>query len=437
MNVLACSDEGLTMRDADAATQRYAGGAPLGALDGVPFLVKDEFDVQGLPTRLGAMWKPDVPAACDCTVVARLRQAGAVFLGKTVLTELGMSPIGGNIQYAMPHNAHSSTHAPGGSSTGSAVGVALGLGPFATGGDGGGSIRIPSALNGIFGLKPTFGRVSRAGDQFLGSVAHAGPLGCSVADLATFLDVVASASDPADALTDWAPPPPAGGFGSMLGAGVRGVRIGVPGDEWADASDDVARAGQEALKALQREGAVLVPLHLPLARHAARIGYLIIAPESLATNRSDWMDRRQQLGDDLRLTFAVVSGFTALEQLDGQRLRAGLRRELAEALRTVDVIALPTTAVTAPRYTEQDARTSFSDPMAIDGLCRFAFLGNLTGVPAGTAPVGMDAAGLPIGLQIVGDAWDEAAVLAVLAHLERTEIASVRRPPDAIDLLHV
>jgi aspartyl-tRNA(Asn)/glutamyl-tRNA(Gln) amidotransferase subunit A len=405
-------------------------------LDGVPFLVKDEFDVEGLPTRLGSACTPDVPAKCDSTVVARLRRAGAVLLGKTVLTELGMSPIGHNTLYAMPHNPHHTSHAAGGSSTGSAVGVALGLSPLAAGGDGGGSIRIPSALNGIFGIKPTFGRVSRAGDLFCGSVAHAGPLACSTDDLAIFLDAVASEPDPEDVLTNWAPPPPAGGFGALLGAGVRGVRIGVPDDEWRDASETVARAGQDALRALAREGAVLVPLALPLARHATRIGYLVIAPESLATNRKDWVERREVFCDDLRLTFAVVSGFTALEQLDAQRLRSGLRRELADALRTVDVIALPTTAETAPRYTEQDARTSFADPTAIDGLCRFAFLANLTGVPAATAPIGMDGAGLPIGLQIVGDAWDEAMVLAVLAHLERTEIASVRRPRDAIDLLH-
>ena len=99
------------------------------------------------------------------------------------------------------------------------------------------------------------------------------------------------------------------------------------------------------------------------------------------------------------------------------------------------MIALPSTAITAPRYTEEDAKTSFSDPAALEGMCRFMFLGNLTGLPAGTAPIGLDPGGLPIGLQIVGDAWDEAAVLGVLAHLERSEIARVPRPVGAIDLL--
>lgn len=435
MNILAAEDAERTLADADAATARYRAGEARGPLDGVPFLVKDEFDVAGLPTRLGARAEPDTHAARDSTVVQRLRHAGAVFVGKTVLTEWGMSPIGANRGQPMPRNAHDPSRAPGGSSTGAAVGVALGLAPLSAGGDGGGSIRIPASLNGVFGIKPTFGRVSRAGDGFKGSVAHAGPIAASTLDLARFLDAVASDVDPEDRLTIWAPPPPKGGFGALLGLGVVGLRIGVDEDEWRDASAEVARAGRAALAALEREGAVLVPVTLPIAHHAAKIGYLTIGPESLAAHRGDWLDRRELINDDTRLSFAVLEGFSALEQLDAQRLRAGLRLELARALGDVDVLALPTTAITAPPLSERDARDGFSDPTALDGLCRFAFLGNLTGLPAATAPVGMDSTGLPIGLQIIGDAWDEAGVLAVLAHLERVGIAAVTRPSGAIDLL--
>lgn len=434
MNILTGMDEARARREAQAAAARYASGAPLSALDGVPLLVKDEFDVAGLPTRLGSLCDKDVICDRDSTVVARLRDAGAVFVGKTVLTEWGMSPIGNNTNYAMPRNAHSATRAPGGSSTGSGVGVALGIAPIAAGGDGGGSIRTPASLNGIFGLKPTFGRVSRAGDGFKGSVAHAGPLGSSAACLAAFLDIVASDPDPEDALTSWAPPPPAGGFRSRMGAGVRGLRIGVPESEWRDASDEVARAGRAALRALERDGAVLVPVEIPLAPYAAPIGYCVIGPESLAAHRREWTEQRELLRDDLRVTFAVLSGLTALEQIDAQRLRAGLRRQTAEVLRSVDVIAMPTTAITAPRCTEEQARESFSDSASMDGLCRFAFLANLTGLPAGTAPVGADKEGLPIGLQIIGDAWDEAAVLGVMDHLERASVAVVRRPSGAVEL---
>jgi Asp-tRNA(Asn)/Glu-tRNA(Gln) amidotransferase A subunit family amidase len=435
MNVAVARDSEATLREADAAAARFAGPHAIGPLDGVPFLVKDEYDVRGLATTLGSRCAPATPAAKDATAVARLRRSGAVFLAKTVLTEWGMSPIGGNVNQGMPHNAHHGERAPGGSSTGSAVGVAMGLAPFATAGDGGGSIRIPAALNGVFGIKPTFGRVSRAGDGFKGSVAHCGPIACSTTDLALFLNAVAVEHDADDELTAWAPRPPAGGFGCMLGAGVRGLRIGVDQDEWHDASDPVARACRDALRALESEGAILVEVRMPLARHAARIGYLTIGPESLTAHRREWLEQRELITEDVRLLFAILSGMTALEQLDAQRLRAGLRREIRNVLRGVDVLAMPTTAITAPRYTESDAKASFADPTALDGLCRYAFLANLTGLPAGTAPVGTDAEGLPIGLQIVGDAWDEAAILGVLGHLERSEIARVPRPSGAIDLL--
>ena len=434
MNVLTSTDRARTLREADASTARWAGGAPIGPFDGVPFLVKDEYDVEGLPTTLGSRCEPETAAARDATAVDRLRRGGAVFLGKTVLTEWGMSPIGANAGCDMPHNAHHPERAPGGSSTGSAVGVALGLCPVATAGDGGGSIRIPASLNGVFGIKPTFGRVSRAGDGFKGSVAHSGPIGASTEDLVSFLDLVSSEVDPRDALTSWAPPPPPGGFGARVGAGVRGLRIGIDDEEWRDASEPVAARCREALRGLEREGATLVRVSMPLAHHAARIGYLTIGPESLAAHRREWLERRELIGDDVRLVFAVLAGFTALEQLDAQRLRAGLRDETARVLRECDVIALPTTAITAPRYDEDDARAAFSDPAALDGLCRYAFLGNLTGLPAATAPVGADGEGLPIGLQILGDAWDEPTVLGVLAHLERAGIARAVRPRGAVDL---
>jgi aspartyl-tRNA(Asn)/glutamyl-tRNA(Gln) amidotransferase subunit A len=126
---------------------------------------------------------------------------------------------------------------------------------------------------------------------------------------------------------------------------------------------------------------------------------------------------------------------TALEHLDAQRLRQRLREQVADALRRVDLLALPTLAISAPQYTEADARTSFSDSAALDGVCRFAFLANVTGLPAATAPVGWDPDGLPIGLQLIGDAWDEAGVLGALAHIERAEIAALRRPDGAFDLV--
>lgn len=435
MNVLAAGDPARARAEAAAATARYAAGTPLGPLDGIPVLIKDELDVAGLPTRHGSRCTPETPKERDAAVVARLRAAGAVILGKTVMTEWGMSPMGNNANVPMPRNPHHPERAAGGSSTGSAVAVALGVAPLAVGTDGGGSIRTPASLCGVFGIKPTYGRVSRAGTLSGGSVTHIGPIGATPAELAALLDAIAAAPDEADPTTAWAPQPPPGGFGESLGAGVRGLRIGVDEAEWRDASADVAAACQDALRALEREGAQLVGVTIPLARHAAPIGYLTIVPEVLAEHREDWLERRALLADDLRITLAVGEGITAAEHLDAQRLRARLREQTAAALRDVDVLALPTVAGGAPRLTDADAAGHFSDAAAIDALCRFAFLGNLTGLPAGTAPIGADREGVPVGLQFMGDAWDEPTVLSVLAHLARTGVAAPLRAKGAVDLL--
>ncbi|MFO0547119.1 MAG: amidase [Polyangiaceae bacterium] len=436
LNILQASDLERTRREARASAERIAAGRPLGPLDGVPFLVKDELDVAGLPRLLGSRCESSEPRPTDATVVARLSAAGAVFVGKTVMTEWGMSPLGQNARFSMPHNAHHEERLPGGSSSGSGVGVALGVVPLAIGVDGGGSVRIPAALNGVFGIKPTFARISNAGAGLAGSVGHIGPLGASVADLAIFLDAVASAPDPRDPFTSLAPPPPRGGFGARLAAGVRGLTIGVIPSEWADAAEDVAAAGKSALAALERAGAKLVDVSLPLAAVAAPIGYLTIGCESFASHVDHWRERRQRMGDDLRLSYAVLSGISAADFLDAQRLRAALRLELAEVLRTVDVLGLPTTQTTAPHLSRVERGQALADPTAIDAMCRFNFLGNLTGAPAVTAPVGVDRDGLPIGLQILGDAWDEHVVLGVAAHLERIGVAEVRRPRiTSLDLL--
>jgi aspartyl-tRNA(Asn)/glutamyl-tRNA(Gln) amidotransferase subunit A len=152
---------------------------------------------------------------------------------------------------------------------------------------------------------------------------------------------------------------------------------------------------------------------------------------NLATVRRDHFD---ELGLDLQLLLANLETFPPDGYLDAQRLRAELRREVAALLASVDVLALPTTATTAPAIADADLTEGFVDPVALDAACRYAFIGNLSGCPAGTAPVGLDESGLPIGLQIIGDAWDEAAVLQVLGHLERIGAARVERPRAGIDL---
>lgn len=412
--------------DADASTERWRAGKTLGPLDGVPIAVKEELALRGLPTRGGTDLSDAPIEKDDATCVARLRAAGAIVLGHTPMTEYGMTPLGFNPKRVMPRNPHAPDRVAGGSSTGSAVAVATGLVPLALGGDGGGSIRIPSSLCGVFGIKATWGRVSRAGDVFGGTVAHVGPLASSTLDLARSLEIAAG-HDPADTQTWLAPHREPGSFVRALSRGVKGLRIGVVESEWADASPAVARAGRDALRVLEKEGAVLVELRLELAKWAAPAGYLAIGMESRASHRQ-LLAEGAPFTRDLSISYAVLGQMTGVEYLTAQRLRSGLRSEVARAFADVDLLALPSAATVAPQVTDEEFEGGFLDSRALDGLCRFMFLGNLTGLPALSAPVGLDEARMPIGLQLVGDAWDEATVLAASAHLERVGAARVEKP---------
>lgn len=419
--------EETALAEAEASEQRWRAGRPLGAFDGVPWAVKEQTAVRGLARRAGTAFLDPTPQPDDATAVARVRAAGAITLGMTPMTEFGMTPSGASSKRVMPRNPHATGHLAGGSSTGSGVAIATGLVPFTLGGDGGGSIRIPAALNGVFGIKPTWGRVSRSGDVSGGSVAHLGPLACSTVDLAHALELM-SGADPADPQTFAAPRREAGSFVAALSRGVRGLVVGVPESEWADASEAVQRAGRAALDALEKDGATIVPVRLELVKHAAAIGFITIAAEARALLREAWRDHADEMGDDLQVSFASLDAFDALEYLDICRLRNGLRREMARTFRAIDLLALPSTVTTAPKVSDTDMRTGFVDTKVLDGLCRFMFLGNVTGLPALSAPVGCDALGLPVGLQLLGDAWDEATVLAASAHLERVGAATARRP---------
>jgi Asp-tRNA(Asn)/Glu-tRNA(Gln) amidotransferase A subunit family amidase len=429
-------DDERALAAARESAARLRRGDARGPLEGVPIAIKEEVDVAGLPTRLGTSWLPSTPAAMDSLAVARLRAQGAVVIGTTPMTEYGLSPLGGNVNRVMPRNAHDPSRLPGGSSSGSGVAVATGVVPVALGADGGGSIRIPACLNGVFGLKPTFGRIPTVGMGLRGgsSVVHLGPLGASTHDLAVFVEAAAG-QDGGDVASTFQPALEAGLLVRALGRGVKGLRIGVDEDEWNAARADVARPARAALAALEKEGVTLVPVRIPLARHAAAIGYLTISLEMMAALAPVRRAHMDELGPDLQMLLSNLEAFRPDDYLDGQRLRAQLRREVADVLGDVDLLALPTTVTAAPQVTDAEATDGFVDPPALDAMCRFSFLANLTGIPAATAPVGVDLDGMPIGLQILGDAWDEAAVLQVLAQLERIGVAQVLRPKAHVDLL--
>jgi aspartyl-tRNA(Asn)/glutamyl-tRNA(Gln) amidotransferase subunit A len=213
------------------------------------------------------------------------------------------------------------------------------------------------------------------------------------------------------------------------------LRIGIDEAEWAAADSELTAPCRDALALLEKAGAELVPVHIPTAAHAAAIGYLTIGIEAYAAMSELRQRHMDAMGPDVQLFLSGIETFRPDDYIDGQRLRQGLRRDVAAVLREVDLIALPTTAKSAPPISEDEARSGFVDPLLLDGMCRYAFLANLTGLPAVSCPVGGDRDGMPLGLQLIGDAWDEACVLQAAAALERLGIARALSSDATIDLL--
>jgi aspartyl-tRNA(Asn)/glutamyl-tRNA(Gln) amidotransferase subunit A len=420
-----CETEAL--KAAQASRARYAEGKPLSALDGIPFVVKEEIAVAGLRCQAGTAVKGGGAEERDATIVRLLREAGAIVIGTTAMTEYGLSPIGFNPKRPMPRNPHDPRCVAGGSSTGTGVAVGTGLVPFGLGADGGGSIRIPASLNGVFGIKPTWGRISRAGDVFGGTVEHVGPLACGTAELAEVLEITAGV-DAADDQTNLAPAPKAGTWRAALGRGVKGLRIGTYKHEWQSAPAHIAGPCRAALDRLAAEGAEIIEIDADIAAFAGPIGVIGIGGPAAADLAQYYRTQPESLGQDLRISVAALLEFTTVEYIDAQRLRTALRLEVQRHFERVDLIASPTLGVTAPEVTDDEMASGFLDAPVVEALTRYTFLANLTGLPAGSVPVGKDSNGRPVGLQICGDAWDEATVLAAMAHLERLGVARAERP---------
>ena len=414
---------------AAASTTRWREGRQLGPLDGQPIPIKDHQPLRGVALRGGTSYLSAISEE-DGFAAASLRAQGALLYATTHCTEWGMAPTGINPHFLMPRNLYHENLGAGGSSTGSAVAVALGLAPVALASDGGGSIRIPSALNGLFGLKPTFARIGRTGDLWGSgsSVATLGPIGQTTASLVDFLTPF-EATDPGDTMSRLAPSNPdlRASWNRALGRGIRGCRIGLWSWAWKRANPRIAAVCRTAVEALIREGAIIVDLDIELGDQTEAMGSLAIGAESMGGLFDHLAAIPHLTGDDIKLVLASFDTLSAREYFYGARTRATLRRTTARALAGVDLLCLPTTDLLAPSYPASADHRHILDPEETAALCRFSWLGNLTGLPAGSAPVGM-LDGLPVGLQFVGDAWDEASVIAALAHVERLELSELPRP---------
>jgi len=413
-----------------SATERYAQGTPIGPLDGVPVGVKDELDQTGFPTTVGTGFLGTHPAVEDATVVARLRAAGALLIGKLNMHEIGIGVTGINPHHGAARNPYNRRHMTGGSSSGSGSAVGMGLCPIAVGADGGGSIRIPASLCGVVGLKATYGRISEHGAAPLcWSVAHVGPLGATVYDVALAYAIMAG-PDPFDLHTRYGPEVD---LNDLSSADVHGLRIGIFEPHFQDADDAVVEWCTRAVDALCARGARRVPIEIPQLGLLRTAHMVTIVSEMLHSMNPHLAKDRTRFGYDVRMNLALGQRLTQADYIKAQRMRPALFEHFNKAFETVDVIVTPSTGCTAPLIRKDALKTGESDLVTLDKIMRFSPAANLTGLPSISIPVGYDDAGLPIGLQVMGPAWSESRLLKVGLCLER---CTNRQAPDGY-LTHV
>jgi aspartyl-tRNA(Asn)/glutamyl-tRNA(Gln) amidotransferase subunit A len=433
---IAAADDGLhafVTRTADAAlgaaqaADRALARGDAPPLAGVPVAVKDLFAVRDVPRHNGSAAFADVPASqTDATAVARLRAAGAVVLGTTHMHELAFGPTGVNPFLGTPRNPWHEGRVPGGSSSGSGVAVAAGLVPAALGTDTGGSIRVPAAFCGVSGLKPTYGRVSRAGVTPLAwSLDHVGPLARTVEDLALLLQVLAG-HDPADVRSAAVPVPD---YVGGLGGDLRGTRIGVPrGFALAVVDAEVVHRFEEALAVLHEAGAAIVDVTLPMLEHAAAALGATILAEATAALRPLLGARLDAVSLEVRAYLELGKVVSAESYLAAQRVRTRLYDEFRDRFRRLDLVALPTTALPAPPLESLQVRLGGVQVGTVEAISRLTGPFNLTGLPALSVPCGFSADGLPIGLQLVGPPFGERELLAAGDAFQRLTDWHRRRP---------
>ncbi|HEX2119308.1 MAG TPA: Asp-tRNA(Asn)/Glu-tRNA(Gln) amidotransferase subunit GatA [Acidimicrobiales bacterium] len=428
---LVLADEARTA--AGEVDRRLAAGEDPGPLAGVPVALKDNLCTRGIPTTCSSSildgWRPPY----DATVVLRLREAGAVIVGKTNMDEFAMGSSTENSAFGPTRNPHDPTRVPGGSSGGSAAAVAAGFVPVALGSDTGGSIRQPAALCGVVGVKPTYGRVSRYGlVAFASSLDQIGPLAATVADAALTLEVVAG-HDHADSTSISQPGPHLTG---VLDQGVDGLRVGVVRELVDGVDPDVGTRLSQAAAGLEAAGAKVDDVSLPSAALGLSAYYLIATAEA-SSNLARFDGVRYGLrveGDDVTAmygrtraagfgaevkrrimlgTYALSAGYYDAYYGQAQRVRTLLIRDFEAAYESYDLLLAPTTPTTAFAL-----GAKADDPLAmyLSDVCTIP--SNLAGHPAVSVPYGVGDDGLPVGVQLLAPALGEPLLFRAAAALE-------------------
>lgn len=403
------------LAEAHEIDARRDRGEAVGPLAGLPVAVKDNIDVAGLPATSGSAFLADHMPDADAEVVRRIRTAGAIVVGKTNLHEFAYGVTTKNPHYGPGRNPWDPSRIPGGSSGGSGAALGADTCVLALGTDTGGSVRIPAALNGISGLRPTYGSVSTHGTvPVSASLDTVGPMARSIRDVGA-LYAVMRGYDPAD---PWSVEPPSSPMAPVLDEGAEGLRIGVVAGDFfeQDVAPDVARRVRDAAEQFAELGAEVDELTIEGAAAAVATTNLLVRAEALSVHRDRLESEPDRFGEDVRRRLELgreVSGADAASAIAAMRV---WRRRILDHFEAVDVLLLPTTPDTAPSIAgaEMIATTAW--------LTRFTYPWSLAGLPAGSVPCGLDSLGLPIGLQLVAAPWrDDVILRAGAAYQDATD----------------
>jgi AtzE family amidohydrolase len=395
-----------------ADAEKIDRGERSGSLAGVPFAVKNLFDIAGLTTLAGSKINVENPPATqDATVITRLKQAGAVLVGALNMDEYAYGFVTENYHYGATHNPHDLTRIAGGSSGGSAAAVAAGLVPLTLGTDTNGSIRVPASLCGVLGLKPTYGRLSRSGVVlFSSSFDHVGLFARSVRDMATVFDVLQGA-DTTDPVCTQRPPEPCL---PQLSQGIEGLRIAVADGYFATGAEPaVFEAVAKVAEALE----VNATITIPEAHRARAAAYMITASEGANLHLPNLRSRPDDFDPATRDRFLAGALLPAHWYIQAQRFRQWYRDRVREIFQTVDIILAPTTPCVAPLIGQKTMVIDGKEVLVRPNLGLFTQPLSFIGLPVLSVPI-QRSDGLPLGVQIIASPYHEALILRVAAVLE-------------------
>ncbi len=383
----------------------------IGHLHGIPIGLKDLYDTAGIKTTAGSMIYRDRIPNEDASVVTKLKGEGAIIIGKLQMHEFALGSTSINPHHGPARNPWDRSRITGGSSGGSASSVASGQCKGALGTDTGGSIRIPSGLCGIVGLKPTFGRVSRSGVFPLSwTMDTVGPMTRTVEDSALLLNVLAGfdPQDPGSANV------PSENFASDIAGGIEGVKIAVPQEYFYDIIDDeVSKAVQATQEVFIGLGATVEPIKIPALEHSLAISGTIMLAEAASVHDFNLREKPGEIGDDVRLRLTQGALTSASDYIKAQRARTEFNQQIKEALNKFDVLLSPTVPVGAPKINEQTITVGNLHQPTLSLLPRLTRPHNICGIPTISIPCGFTQQKTPIGIQIGGRAFDEKLVLRV------------------------